>query len=344
MPCALVTGATGMLGAHIVDRLLTDGWTVRAMVRDPASAGWLEAQGASLHTADVLDGEAFTAAARGCDVVFHAAAAITPAAGGWDAYRLPNVVGTQNAISAARAAGARLLHVSSVAVYGTEARYGDGGDGGSGDGHASSGTTEDIPLAPLHERLWYARSKRESEAMVLAAHERGELWSTAIRPSVIYGNRDRQFVPRVAKLLRLGVLPLPGGGHSTLAVVHAANVADVALLAAGSDIAGGRAYNVANDFEVTVARFMQLGAQGLGRRLRIVPVPRLVARAGIAVARGALRIAGAAGLAAMLDGTIDFVLRDNPFDSGRARRELGWNPRVTPDIGVPEAFRWAAAH
>ena len=170
MPCALVTGATGMLGAHIVDRLLTDGWSVRAMVRDPASAGWLEAQGASLHTADVLDGEAFTAAARGCDVVFHAAAAITPPAGSWEAYRRPNVDGTQNAISAARATGARLLHVSSVAVYGTKARY---GDGRNGDAPTYSGTTEDIPLAPLHERLWYARSKRESEAMVLAAHQRG---------------------------------------------------------------------------------------------------------------------------------------------------------------------------
>ncbi len=395
MPSALVTGATGMLGAHIVDRLLSDGWSARAMVRDPARAGWLRAQGASLHTADLLDSVAFTAAARGCDVVFHAAAAITPGSGGWDAYRLPNVEGTRNAIRAAALSGARLLHVSSVAVYGPDARYSGthpvdtpspqrtpgplaehpsprrkpvtpakAGAPRRKPGHPrespspprkpvtppkarhpgeSRGTTEDTPLAPLHERLWYARSKRESEAMVLAAHDREELWSTAIRPSVIYGERDRQFVPRVARLLRLGVLPLPENGRSTLAVVHAANVADAAILAATSDIAGGRVYNVAGDFDVSVATFMKLGAQGMGRRLRIVPVPETLARAGIAVARGTLRLAGAGGLAAMLDGTLDFVLRDNPFDSGRARRELGWTPRVTPDVGVPDAFRWAAA-
>src|SRR5690606_14267529 len=109
----------------------------------------------------------FAAAARDCATVFHAAAAITPAAGGWEAYRRPNVDGTRHAIAAARGAGARLLHVSSVAVYGNEARYDDGHDGDDG---VPRRRTEETPLAPLHDRLWYARSKRESEAMVLAAH------------------------------------------------------------------------------------------------------------------------------------------------------------------------------
>jgi len=44
----------------------------------------------------------------------------------------------------------------------------------------------------------------------------------------------------------------------------------------------------------------------------------------------------------MIDGSAGFVTRDNPFNSDRARLELGWSPRVTPEIGVPDAFRWAA--
>ncbi|MHB1223573.1 MAG: NAD-dependent epimerase/dehydratase family protein [Gemmatimonadaceae bacterium] len=330
MPRALVTGATGLVGAHIVEHLLAGGWRVGAMVRRPAAAAWLRELGADLHAGDILDGRAFTGAARGADVIFHAAAAITPA-GGWEAYRAPNIDGTRNAIRAASESGARLLQVSSVAVYGPTARY--GADAG--------GTTEDTPLQPLGDGQWYARSKRESEALALEAHGRGEVWATAIRPDVIYGRRDRQFVPRMARALRLGVAPLPGGGGTTLAVVHAANVADAAVLAATTDVAGGRAYNVANDFDVTVARFMQLAAEGMGRTLHIVRVPLPLARAGIAAARLGLRLVGAGGVAAMFDGSTGFVTLDNPFNSDRARRELGWSPRVTPEVGVPDAFRWA---
>jgi nucleoside-diphosphate-sugar epimerase len=47
---------------------------------------------------------------------------------------------------------------------------------------------------------------------------------------------------------------------------------------------------------------------------------------------------------AVTAGSLDFVSRDNPFSSERARRELGWNPPVRPEVGVPEAFRWWAAH
>lgn len=329
MPTALVTGATGLLGSYLVERLLADGWTARALVRDPAAAAWLARRGAVLQRGDVLDLPSYRQAAQGCEVVFHAAALITPR-GGWEAFRTTNVEGTHNAVAAARDAGARLLHVSSVAVYGPSARY----------RHAGGGTDEHTPLAPLPPRMWYARSKRDSEAVVLDAHHAGRVWATAIRPDVLYGRRDRQFVPRLARLARAGLVPLPGGGQTTLAVVHAANVADAALLAATHDAAGGQAYNVANDFDVTVAEFFRLAGEGLGRHVRVLPVPAALARGGVAVAQAALRTARAGGLATMLGASVDFVTRDNPFSSERARRELGWEPRVRPETGVPDAFRW----
>jgi nucleoside-diphosphate-sugar epimerase len=180
--------------------------------------------------------------------------------------------------------------------------------------------------------------------VVLDAHDRGEIWAAAIRPTVLYGPRDRQFVPRVARLLRIGILPLPGGGRATTSVVHAANVADAAVLAASHDAAGGNAYNVANDFDVSVARFMRLGARGLGRTLRIVPVPSAVARGGVAAAAQLLRLAGARSLATMVGNTVQFITEGNPFTSARARRELGWQPAVHPEQGVPEAFRWWHEH
>src|SRR5258708_31267080 len=113
--------------------------------------------------------------------------------------------------------------------------------------------------------------------MVLNAHRAGRIWASAVRPSVIYGPRDRQFVPRLARALNLGVMPLIAGGRSTLPVVHAANVASGALLAATSDVAGGRAYNLANDYNVTVRDFFQFASDGLRPRGRVLSPPPLSA-------------------------------------------------------------------
>ena len=122
MSLALITGASGLVGSHLVERLRRDGWALRALVRDRAKAGWLSAQGGELHDGDTQDTAACRRAAEGVQVIFHCAAAVTPR-GGWEAYRAPNIDGTANAVESAARAGARLLHLSSVAVYGPEGRY-----------------------------------------------------------------------------------------------------------------------------------------------------------------------------------------------------------------------------
>ena len=336
MSTALVTGATGLLGSHVVERLLADGWQVRALSRAPAAAAATLPAGVDVRTGDVLDEASFVDAARGAHVVFHAAANII-VRGGWESYRATNIEGTRNAIAAASRNGARLLHVSSVAVYGSSARYDAARRGGR--------TDERTPLAPIPERAFYARSKRESEELVLAAHARGAVWATAVRPCVIYGPRDRQFVPRMATLLRRGVpVPLLNGGRSILGVVHAANVADGAILAATSDAAGGNVYNLANDFDVPVRRFFELAGEGLDVRPLFIPMPMWAARGGLRVVKTVSRLLTGGRFSLVSNSAISFIAEDNPFSSDRAKQELGWRPRIHPDVGVPAAFRaWAEA-
>jgi len=317
---------------HLVPRLQREGWQVRALVRDPARAGMLTHADVTLATGDVLDETSFVRAARGCDVVFHAAAVITPL-GGWEAFRRPNVEGTRNAIAAASSANARLVHVSSVAVYGPH-RY-------ASDGRR---TDESATLNRIPEDSHYARSKRESEDLVFEAQRGGRLWATAVRPSVLYGPFDRQFVPRLARLLRHGFAPVIAGGHNTLSIVHAANVADGLVRAAGFDGANGKAYNMANDYDVTVREFFERAAEGLDQRLRIVSIPMLVARAAFAVIKSVAPLVVGNRFKAVTASSLDFLARDNPFSSDLARRELGWDPPVRPETGVPEAFRWWSAH
>lgn len=331
MSLALVTGATGLVGSHIVDRLLADGWSVRALARSPELASGFLPAGVAVVQGDVLDERSFERAASGCHVVFHSAAHVI-ASGGWDAYRVTNVDGTRNAIAAAARAGARLLQVSSVAVYGSAHRYDAS--------RLGKRTDESTPLAPLPERAYYARSKRESEDLVLRAHLEGRVWATAIRPDVVYGPRDRQFIPRIAKVIGPFPIPLIRGGRSTMAIVHAANVAEGAVLAATSDIAGGKAYNLANDYDVTVRRFFELAGEGLERRPTFVPIPMWTARTALRGAKWLARAVGGGKFRMVSSSAIDFVSENNPFSSDRAIRELRWAPSVRPETGIPEAFRW----
>jgi nucleoside-diphosphate-sugar epimerase len=329
---ALVTGATGLVGSYSVERLHADGWSIRTLVRDPARAAWLEALGAELFAGDVVDAGAFTRAAASCDAIFHCAAAVVPELAEWEAYRATNLDGTRNAIDAARTAGARLLHVSSVAVYGGATRYRD------------TPTDESVELPELPETAFYARSKRESEAMVLDAHRRGEVWACAVRPDVVYGKRDRQFVPRMGKVLSRGFFPLLGGGRSTLPIVHAGNVADGAVRAIQTDAAGGKAYNLANDFDVTVRDFLRLAGQGLRRRVRLIPIPMPMARAVFKLVTVVVGLARRGAPLSQAGGAVAFMSRNNPFSSDRAKREIGWAPPVRPEVGIPDAFRWWADH
>ena len=104
MPTALVTGATGLVGSHIVERLSRDGWRLRALVRDTKGVrqpscrwdglAWLRERGVELAAGDILDLPSFVDAARGREVIFHTAAVVTPRASRihpYDAYRIPNV-------------------------------------------------------------------------------------------------------------------------------------------------------------------------------------------------------------------------------------------------------------
>lgn len=323
---ALVTGATGMLGSYITEHLVARGWEVRALVRERSRAAWLEELGVELHSGSLEDPESLMRAAASRDVVFHAAAAIG-AEGDWESYRRGNVEGTRSIVAAASAAGARLVHVSSTAVYGA-ARY-----------HEQP-TDEETPVPELPAHDVYGRSKQEAEEVVLDAHRRGALWASIVRPPVMYGVRDRQFTPRVGPVLARGVFPRIHGGSTTLSIVNASHVAEGAILAALADDAGGRTFLLTDDFPVTVTDLVRCAEAGLGRRIFAPSVPMAVGRAGFAALAAALRALGRGALARHAAGTLAMLTRDNPFSSERARRELGWAPAIEPDVGLTRAFRY----
>ena len=326
---ALVTGATGLLGSYLVERLLEDGWGVRALVRRPEQARWLEEVGATLFAGDIADRPSITSAASGCSLVFHAAASVGVGTD-WEAFRLGNVGGTENVLHASAATGARFVFFSTTGVFG-RARY------------REVLTDESVPLPKLPQHEVYGRSKQAAERLVLEAHERGTAWTAIVRPSVMYGVRDRQFVPRIAPILQRGFFPLLGSGTSTMSLTHARSIAEGALLVGTNESAGGKVYHLTDDFPITVSDLVRYGAEGLGCRVRRVHVPTAVAKIGFGVLKPFLVAIGRSDLAPHTEGTFDMLTRNNPFTSRRAREELGWVPTTRPEVGLPEAFRsWKA--
>lgn len=326
MITALVTGGTGMLGSHVVDRLLLDGARVRVLARSARGTGFLQERGVEVAEGDLLDPPSLDRAVAGTEVVYHVAAAIGSDSD-HETYQLGNVVGTLNVLDAAARRGARMVYVSSTSVFGRH-RFFD------------RPTDESTPLPELPPADAYGRSKQEAEQRVLAAHHAGRAWVTVVRPPVMYGLRDRQFVPRLAPVLRRGVFPLVAGGTARMTLVHGDAVARGMIRASCRDEAGGQVYHLTDDFPVTVRSMVEWAAKGLGVRMRFIPVPGPVGAAGFTLLGLALRLVGREDLARHAPGTHTMLTRDNPFSSQRARDELGWTPEIRPEEGLPHAFRW----
>ncbi len=316
----LVTGASGLVGSHVVEALVARGESVRALVRAGSRAA-VERLGAEAVVGDVSDPAAWPPAARGVGAIVHAAAIVQRRAT-WEQYVAVNVDGTRLAAEAARTTGARLVHVSSVAVYSGSAAYPRGAE-------RRDEAFAFRPIAPLD---YYGRSKRMAEDVLRATAERGALDATALRPTVIYGERDRLFTPRVVRAVRLAFAPQLGNGTNRLSCVYAGNVAAAALAALDAPRRGFRAYNVTGDGPPALSQreFFGAFAAALGRRYRPVPIPRPLARLVIGLF-AAPRLARAA---------VAFLCGDNPYVDERARRELGWSPPTPAPQAIGRTAAW----
>jgi len=313
----LVTGAAGLVGTHVLDALRARGERPRALVREHSRAV-VEAFGAEAIVGDVTDGTTWQRAAQGVRAIIHAAALVA-SHDAFEEFTSVNVGGTRLALEAARRAGVPLIHISTVAVYGRAAVY----------AAAERSVTEDYPLQPLPDSDFYARSKRAAEQMVQQEAARGGLSVIAIRPNVIYGERDLLFTRRLIANLKHGFLPQIGPGTNHLSCVYAGNVAAAVLAALDApERPGFRAYNVTRDAppRLTQRDFFTAFAGALGRRpLRIrVPVPLI--RIGVAMWSVLIRLLMPGRYTALGNAAMSFILGENPYSVERIRSELGWTP------------------
>lgn len=324
----LVTGATGLLGSHVVEQLRLRGRPVRALVRRGSDTSWLKTQGVEFAEGDICDRASLSQACKGVTTIYHAAARVGDW-GPWEEFERITIDGTRNLAEAAASAGVdRFVHFSSISTYGHP----------DGEGLVLD---ETAPLGvDLHKWSYYSLAKVEAERILWAMHEAGKIRLTVIRPSWLYGPRDRATIFRLAKMLREGKCKILGDGENRLNVVYAGNVAEGAILAADNPNAAGQAYNCSNDGEMKQKEWMNL----LARELGAPPVTRHVPYKVAYKAAFVLEIIGHA-----------FKLKKPPmitryavwlmgrrcfFSAEKARRELGWKSTVPYQEGVKKTIAW----
>lgn len=313
---ALVTGATGFLGAATVARLRADGVTVRALVRAEAAAS--EADERCI--GDLRDSDVLARAVAGVDWVIHAGARVSTT-GAWEEFEAVNVGATQALIQCAAAAGVRrFVHVSSLSVYAVPT-----------DGAV---ITEDSPYDDgAEERGFYARSKLAADQAASAAMRAGAAL-TIVRPGLLYGpGRKPPLARRAAALGPLRILL--ASPNYLLPLAYVDNVAEAIVLAARTPAASGRAYTIV-DVHARQADYARLYRQQSGARWVPLYPPLGLLRA---AASAAERAAGLLGRRAPITRhQVERTLRSATFLTRRAHEELGWQPRVPLEEALRRSF------
>lgn len=320
----LITGAAGLLGSHIAELLVQRGQRVRALVRSGSDVAFLKQLGAELAYGDLGDPDSLVRAAEGVEGVYHCAAHVGDW-GPWKLFRRHIVDATRNLLAACRQVGVgRVLHVSSIIVY----------------GHPRIDREPFTEDEPLGRNLWwwdyYCRAKIAAEQ--LYQEYPGE-W-TVVRPSWIYGPRDRHTLPRFLKALRAGRVSLSGTGDNLLNLVHAADVADGAIRAAEHPAAVRRAYNLSGSGEITQRQFLTLLTDALG-------MPPLTRRFPVRLAYLGGFVSEVIGRAIKLRRpphwtryAVALIHRSTRYSVARARHQLGWEPQVDTLEGVRRSLAW----
>lgn len=275
----LLTGASGFVGSHILDRLHAAGVAVRLLLRERSDPSFIQPH---LARAEIVRGglddlPALRRAVAGATHVVHCAGAtkaLQPAG-----LYAANQTGTRNLVQAVNEAGhcRRLILLSSLAVSGPATRQ--------------QPAREDSPTRPVSE---YGRSKLAAEQEVL---DGCRCDFVILRLAAVYGPRDREFLP-LFRAVRRGLRPLFGGGRQELSLVFAADAAEVVWRALTAPQPAAPVVNVAGPEPVTAATLADEIARAANRRTRRLRLPLAVLPVVCWLAAGWARLSGRATILA----------------------------------------------
>ncbi len=320
MKRALVTGANGFIGSHLVERLLLEGVSVRCLVRQASDLRWISDLPAQRAVGELNDLASLVRAMEGIDTVFHLGGKTK--ASSREAYFEANARGTERLLEAAlrgRTAPDRFVFVSTQAVAGP-----------SPDGRP---VVENQPPRPVTA---YGESKLAGEQAVLRAG--GKMAVVVIRPPTVFGPRDAD-VLGLFRSVQKGIVPLLGWRARFLSVVYVDDLVEGLLRAARRPEAAGQVFFVTGIDSISWLSLGRAAAAAAGRKAVPVHIPVSLFAAAVTVHDWRCR---ASGKESILNRSKipDFKPRFWICDGSKARRELGLVPKQTLDQALRSTWNW----
>ena len=318
---ALVTGATGFVGAAIAKTLLASGWQVRVLARAGSDRANLRQLAAEVVEGDLNDLRSLEQALEGCTALFHAAADYRLGARDPKPLYLTNVEGTRNILNAARTAGVqRTVYTSSVATIGIPP------DGAPGE--------ERSPVALSDMIGHYKRSKYLAEEVARDAARMG-MSVVIVNPSTPVGPGDIKPTPTGQLVLDAASGRMPAYVDTGLNIVHVDDVAAGHLLAFERGKTGER-YILGGE-DMTLRTILEQISRLVGRKPPRIRLPYAVVLPIAYAAEAFAQVSGRSGRV-----TVEGVRMSRKrmfFSSAKAAAELGyrWRP---PLEAFEDAVRW----
>jgi nucleoside-diphosphate-sugar epimerase len=314
-----VTGGSGFIGGRLVERLVSEGRTVRALARSEASAQRVAELGAQPVRGEIGDRASLAAAARGAGVAFHLAAQLGEW-GPWEDFERGNAEGTRNVLAACAEGGVpRCVHC------GTEAALMAG--------EPLVGVDETAPLRP-DSPAPYPATKAQAEQAVRDANREG-FETVVVRPRFVWGKGDTTLLPEMVATVEAGKWAWVGGGRNLTDTTHVANVVEGLLLAAEKG-APGEAYFVTDGEPVVFRDFVTalLRTQGVEPPNRSIPAWTAAPLARLAETIWKLLRLG--GTPPVTTFRAWLLTQECTIDVSKARAELGYAPIVSREQGLAE--------
>jgi nucleoside-diphosphate-sugar epimerase len=316
---AFVTGGSGFIGSRLIRRLISEGWSVRALARSPSAAAKVQAAGAEPVDGDLERLMAMRSGAEGCSHAFHAAAHL----GEWGSraeFERINVGGTRNALEACRDAGVRrFIHV------GTEAALLAG--------RPLVNVNEDEPLRP-DSKAPYAATKAMAEQAVRDANQEG-FETVVVRPRLVWGRGDTTILPNLIRAIESGRFSWIGGGRHLTSTTHVDNTVHGLVLGAKHGKPGG-VYFVTDGEPVVFRDFITELVRTQGVDVPDRNMPAGVAKFAAAICEAAWRALPLRGEPPVTRIAVWLSSLETTIDISRARAEIGYEPLRTMDEGMRE--------
>lgn len=249
-----VTGATGFIGHHLVEELVSKGHDITCLVRDPKKKNDVTRMGMRSVEGDLTNFEKWKTHVRGQDVVFHLAAIRGEWNIPWEKYYRVNVEATQKLAKISAQAGvSKFLYISSVGVHGTSPMR--------------VPADEETPYNP---DSYYHTSKMLAEQAVLEQAE--SLTTIVVRPTITYGPSDTGFLYRIASNVRKGFFPVVGRGNSKIHILYVKGLVE-ALTSAMEVNSKGQVYLLADRNPIEFRNLIQAVAFSMRKKVRIIRLP-----------------------------------------------------------------------